>query len=87
GVEGALQALQVGANDLGGVLMDESITRAAGGVNGQQLTASGMREAIHSINRTPRQRTTLYSEPGSAQFGDHVLANDVERFHRVVVQA
>ncbi|MFM8517660.1 MAG: 5-amino-6-(D-ribitylamino)uracil--L-tyrosine 4-hydroxyphenyl transferase CofH, partial [Nevskiaceae bacterium] len=46
GVEGALQALQVGANDLGGVLMDESITRAAGGVNGQQLTASGMREAI-----------------------------------------
>ena len=87
GREGALQALQVGANDLGGVLMDESITRAAGGVNGQQLTASGMQEAIRSIGRAPRQRTTLYAEPSSAQLGNHVLADDVERFHRVVVQA
>ena len=87
GRDGALQALQAGANDLGGVLMDESITRAAGGVNGQQMTASGMREAISSIGRTPRQRTTLYAEPPSAQLGDHVLADDVERFHRIIVQA
>ena len=37
--------------------------------------------------RTPRQRTTLYAEPPSAQLGDHVLADDVERFHRIIVQA
>jgi len=59
---GALEALRAGANDLGGVLMSESITRAAGGVNGQCLTADSMAEAIQSIERRPRQRTTLYGE-------------------------
>jgi FO synthase len=63
GREGALQALRAGANDLGGVLMDESITRAAGGVNGQQMDAVAMEAAIASIGRAPRQRTTLYGTP------------------------
>ena len=62
GRQGALAALAAGANDLGGVLMDESITRAAGGVNGQELNAKDMQTAIRSINRLPRQRTTLYKD-------------------------
>jgi FO synthase len=62
GRQGALAALAAGANDLGGVLMDESITRAAGGVNGQELSAQDMQLAIRSIGRLPRQRTTLYKD-------------------------
>jgi len=60
GRDGALEALQAGANDLGGVLMNESITRAAGGVNGQAMDAAAMQAAIRSIGREPRQRNTLY---------------------------
>lgn len=60
GPEGAAQALQCGANDLGGVLMEESITRAAGGVNGQRCDATQMRQLAAGIGRPARQRTTLY---------------------------
>jgi FO synthase len=90
GRAGALEALRAGANDLGGVLMNESITRAAGGVNGQEIDAASMERAIRSVGRVPRQRTTVYgdvSTKASAQLRDHVLADDVERLHRVVVQA
>ncbi len=66
GRDGALEALRAGANDLGGVLMDESITRAAGGVNGQQMDATAMQAAIRSIGRAPRERTTLYGTPRRA---------------------
>ena len=61
GRDGALAVLDAGANDLGGVLMNESITRAAGGVNGQEMDAESMRAAIASIGRTPRERSTLYA--------------------------
>ena len=60
GVAGALSALQAGANDLGGTLMNESITRAAGGVHGQEQDAGTLAAAIRSIGRFPQQRTTLY---------------------------
>jgi FO synthase len=60
GRDGALAVLDAGANDLGGVLMNESITRAAGGVNGQQMDADAMIAAIRSVGRTPRERSTLY---------------------------
>jgi FO synthase len=60
---GAEAALQAGANDLGGTLMDESITRAAGAVHGQELGPCRMEEIIRGIGRTPRQRTTLYRQP------------------------
>ncbi len=63
GREGAAEALCAGANDLGGVLMNESITRAAGGRNGQQMGAAEMRALIRSIGRLPRERTTLYGVP------------------------
>ena len=62
GVQGAALALQAGANDLGGTLMDENISRAAGAAHGQELTAAEMESLIRSIGRTPRRRTTLYGK-------------------------
>lgn len=60
GREGIQACLQAGANDLGGTLMNESITRAAGGQMGQELPPAQMEEIIRSIGRIPSQRTTLY---------------------------
>jgi FO synthase len=60
GPKGAAVCLEAGANDLGGTLMNESITRAAGGVNGQQLDATQLQSLARSIGRPVRQRTTLY---------------------------
>jgi FO synthase len=63
GVEGAQAVLRAGANDLGGTLMNESISRAAGAAHGQEMPPERMEEAIHAIGRLPRQRTTLYGTP------------------------
>ncbi len=60
GPEGAAACLDAGANDLGGVLMDESITRAAGAAHGQEFSAERMKAVIRQAGRTPRQRSTLY---------------------------
>jgi FO synthase len=60
GVEGTKLALQAGVNDLGGTLMDENISRAAGASHGQELTAEEMERLIRSVGRIPRRRTTLY---------------------------
>jgi FO synthase len=60
GSAGAALCLQAGANDLGGTLMNESITRAAGGVNGQEFDAASLEHLIYSLGRAPVQRTTLY---------------------------
>lgn len=60
GQQGALQMLSAGANDLGGALINESITRAAGAAHGQVWTPHDMQDAIRGCDRSPRQRTTLY---------------------------
>ncbi|WP_414886595.1 MULTISPECIES: 5-amino-6-(D-ribitylamino)uracil--L-tyrosine 4-hydroxyphenyl transferase CofH [unclassified Sphingomonas] len=60
GRDGAAAMLQAGANDIGGTLMDESITRAAGGTNGQQFGPEEIGALALSIGRPHRQRTTLY---------------------------
>jgi FO synthase len=62
GVEGAQAVLRAGANDLGGTLMNESISRAAGADHGQEFPPEAMEQAIRAIGRTPRQRTTLYGD-------------------------
>jgi FO synthase len=62
GADGAQAALRAGANDLGGTLMNESISRAAGASHGQEMPPEGMEAAIHALGRTARQRTTLYSQ-------------------------
>ena len=60
GAEGIRQCLAAGVNDLGGTLMDESISRSAGASHGQEMTPQDMEAIILSAGRIPRQRTTLY---------------------------
>ena len=60
GPDGAALLLDAGANDLGGVLMNESITRAAGAMHGQEICAADLERLIRQQRRTPRQRSTLY---------------------------
>ena len=63
GLDGAAACLNAGVNDLGGVLMNESISRAAGAAHGQELTMADLERAAASAGRPLRQRTTLYGEP------------------------
>ena len=63
GPDGTREALRAGVNDLGGTLMNESISRSAGAEYGQELPPERMEELIRSAGRIPRQRTTLYGEP------------------------
>jgi FO synthase len=78
GPAGVRQVLAAGVNDLGGTLMNESISRAAGSEWGQELPPEQMEELIRSAGRTPRQRTTLYTaapeERRRASFGAAPLA-------------
>ena len=60
GADGAALALQAGASDLGGTLMNESITRAAGSTHGQEFPPEQMEALIASIGRVPQQRGTTY---------------------------
>lgn len=62
GPTGAARALRAGANDLGGTLMNESISRAAGTQHGQEFPPEEMEHLIRGLGRVPRQRTTLYED-------------------------
>jgi len=66
GVEGARQILRAGANDLGGTLMDENISRAAGAQHGQGLVEQDFRDIAEPLGRVIRQRTTGYGEADGA---------------------
>jgi FO synthase len=63
GEAGVKAALQAGANDLGGTLMNESISRAAGASHGQEWSPEVMERVIRASGRHPQQRTTLYTSP------------------------
>ncbi|MGL5912402.1 MAG: 5-amino-6-(D-ribitylamino)uracil--L-tyrosine 4-hydroxyphenyl transferase CofH, partial [Phycicoccus sp.] len=65
GQAGARQLLRAGVNDLGGTLMDENISRAAGAAHGQLLDAREFERLAASAGRPVRQRSTLYGEVGS----------------------
>jgi FO synthase len=73
GPEGVAEALRAGVNDLGGTLMNESISRSAGSEHGQEMPPERMEALIRANGRTPRQRTTLYgdapAERRDASFG------------------
>ena len=60
GAAGARQLLRSGVNDLGGTLIDENISRAAGASHGQMMDADGFRALVAPLGRTLAQRTTLY---------------------------
>jgi FO synthase len=67
GEQGAKQCLASGANDMGGTLMNESISRAAGASHGQELEPERMEALITSAGRTPRMRNTLYGDAPAGQ--------------------
>ncbi len=62
GHKGVTACLNAGCNDLGGTLMNESISRAAGTTHGQETSPQEMVAMIEAAGRKPRQRTTLYGE-------------------------
>ncbi len=82
GPEGAKLTLAAGANDLGGTLMNESISRAAGSEHGQEMPPEAMDALIRSMGREPRQRSTLYGTPPreqvEASYGAPALTPTVE---------
>ena len=67
GPTGAGVCLDSGANDFGGTLMNETITRSAGASHGQELEPEQMDAVIRSLGREPGQRSTLYGPPNDAQ--------------------
>ena len=75
GPDGAAAVLQAGANDLGGILMDESITRAAGGMNGQVFGVAQMRQLAEGIGRPLIERTTTYRLKHVADEADQTMEN------------
>jgi FO synthase len=83
GPMGAAIALNAGVNDLGGTLMNESITRAAGAQHGQESTPEQMEELVARVGRRPVQRTTLYKKQApnrvNASFGAAELLPIVNR--------
>jgi FO synthase len=79
GPDGVRQALRAGVDDLGGTLMNESISRSAGSEWGQEMPPEAMERLIRSCGRVPRQRTTTYGTPAEervrASFGAAPLAD------------
>jgi FO synthase len=61
GVAGTRQLLGAGCNDIGGTLMNENISRAAGASHGQGMTPGDFTSLVEPLGRPLRQRTTLYA--------------------------
>jgi FO synthase len=74
GQQGVLACLQAGANDLGGTLMNEYISRSAGASHGQEMLPADLQRLAASIGRSARQRTTLYGRVASEASPDSVAA-------------
>jgi FO synthase len=83
GPEGAAACLEAGCNDLGGTLMNETITRSAGAEHGEEMPPEAMERIAMKLGRTPWQRTTLYAPAPrtqvAASFGAPALAPLVNR--------
>ena len=68
GGEGLKTCLNAGVNDVGGTLMDETITRSAGAIHGQEMRPERLESIIRGAGREPRMRTTLYGTPVLEQY-------------------
>jgi FO synthase len=68
----ATLTLLAGCNDLGGTLMEESISREAGADAGEFTSVGELRAMIESVGRAPRQRTTLYRPIDEPSHGEHI---------------
>ncbi len=78
GPAGSARCLQAGANDLGGTLMNESISRAAGTQHGQEFPPAAMEALIRSIGRVPQQRDTLYRPVAADRLAASFAAPELE---------
>jgi FO synthase len=91
GPEGAAMCLNAGANDMGGTLMNESISRSAGTQHGQEYSPEAMEALISGIGRVPIQRDTLYrrvsNDRRSSSFNAPELAPVVQTPPRKVLAA
>jgi FO synthase len=91
GPEGVALCLEAGANDMGGTLMNESISRAAGTQHGQEFPPEAMETLIGGLGRSPTQRDTLYRSVGNERrevsFGAPELAPVVQTPPRKVAAA
>lgn len=77
GRAGVVACLQAGCNDLGGSLMNESITRAAGASFGQEWPPSQIESALQALGRPPRMRTTLYGDAPAERRAVALQAGDL----------
>ena len=66
GVEGSAAMLRGGANDIGGTLMEETISRMAGSAHGSRKSVADLEAVAAAAERPARQRTTLYGEVGAS---------------------
>lgn len=83
GIEGAGYCLAAGANDIGGTLMNETITRSAGARHGQEATPDRLESVVLAAGRTPRLRTTLYGEGPAERRAVSLSAPDLAEIREV----
>jgi FO synthase len=77
GPDGVRACLAAGANDVGGTLMNETITRAAGAAHGEEMPPAAMEALIRSAGRAPKQRTTLYGDVSAERVATSYEAADL----------
>jgi FO synthase len=77
GHQGVQACLNAGCNDLGGTLMNESISRAAGTTHGQETSPQGMAAMIEAAGRTPRQRNTVYGDTTDERIAAGLAADEI----------
>jgi FO synthase len=77
GHKGVLACLDAGCNDLGGTLMNESITKAAGAEHGQETSPKEMLALIDGAGRRPRQRTTAYGDASQERIAAGLVAGEL----------
>ncbi|MDH3645028.1 MAG: 5-amino-6-(D-ribitylamino)uracil--L-tyrosine 4-hydroxyphenyl transferase CofH, partial [Gammaproteobacteria bacterium] len=77
GHEGVQACLNAGCNDLGGTLMNESISRAAGTLHGQETSPQSMAAMIEAADRTPRQRNTVYDDASDERIACGLAAGEI----------
>lgn len=87
GHDGAVACLSSGCNDLGGTLMNESISRAAGAAHGQETAPAIMNALIRSAGRKPKQRTTLYGDVPIERVEAGIDARQLEEIRNTPIAA
>lgn len=81
GKEGVDAALKIGANDIGGTLMNESITKAAGAKHGQEQSIFALEEIIANAERLPVLRNTLYQKIDKTILYDQFTVTESQPLH------